>query len=41
MRALVGEGEREGERENIPSRLCTVSTKPNMGLDPMNCEIVT
>ena len=33
------EAEREGER--IPSRLCTVSTEPYSGSDPMNREIVT
>ena len=32
----VGRG---GER--IPSRLCTVSTEPDMGLDPTNHEIMT
>ena len=26
----------EGQRERIPSRLCTVSTEPNMGLEPTN-----
>ena len=31
--------DREGER--IPSRLCTVSAKPNVGLEPTNCEIMT
>ena len=39
----MGEGqrERERERERIPSRLCTVSVEPNVGLKPMNCEIMT
>ena len=27
-------------RERIPSRVCTVSTEPDMGLEPMNCEIM-
>ena len=31
---------RERERE-IRSRLHAVSTEPNTGLDPMNCEIMT
>ena len=30
-----------GERERIPSRLLAVSVEPDMGLDPMNCEIMT
>ena len=34
------EREREREREN-PSRLGTVSTQPNVGLDPVNCKIMT
>ena len=33
--------QRKAERETIPSRLCTVSTEPHMGLDPMNYEIMT
>ena len=33
------EGQREGER--IPSRLSTVDTEPNVGLELMNREIVT
>ena len=35
------ERETERERERIPSRLCTVSAEPNMGLELMNCEIMT
>ena len=39
------EGQRERERvrqrERIPSRLCTVSADPNVGLEPTNCEILT
>ena len=42
---ILRESEREcrggTERERIPSRLCTVSTEPHMGLEPMNREIVT
>ena len=42
-------GERVGERgrgrersgERIPSRLCAVSTEPNVGLKPTNREIMT
>ena len=34
------ERERERETEN-PSRLHAVSTEPNMGLELMNCEIMT
>ena len=36
----VGRG-RERERERTASRLCTVSTEPDMGLEPMNREVVT
>ena len=32
---------RDRGRERIPSRLCTVSTEPDVGLKPMNCEIMT
>ena len=31
----------EGGREKMLSRLHTVSTEPNMGLDPANCKIMT
>ena len=35
-------GEKEGDRELIAgSRLCAVSTEPNAGLKPTNCEIMT
>ena len=34
------EREIEREREKIPSRLHTVSSEPNMGLDLMNCGIM-
>ena len=32
---------REREKERILSRLCIVSREPDIGLDPMNCEIMT
>ena len=35
------EGERERGRERISSRLYTISKEPNMGLELMNCEMVT
>ena len=35
------ERERQRDRVRIPSRLCTVSPEPNVGLKPMNWEIVT
>ena len=35
-----GRGRRR-EREKIPSRLCSVSAEPNMGLNPRNHEIMT
>ena len=34
-----GGAEREGKR--IPSRLSTVSTHPDVGLDPVNREVMT
>ena len=33
MRAQVKEGQREKEKERIPSKLCIVSTEPNAGLE--------
>ena len=36
-----GGAEREEERERIPSRLCTVITETDVGLEPTNCEIMT
>ena len=41
--SMSGRGaEREGDPESkAGSRLCTVSTEPNAGLEPMNCEIMT
>ena len=38
-RASRGRTEREGER--IPSRLCTASTEPDVGLELMNHEVMT
>ena len=40
LRERAGEEQREGERERIPSRLCTGSVEPDMGLELMNCEIM-
>ena len=40
-RASMGEGQREGGRERVPSRLCAVSADPNTGLDLIKCEIIT
>ena len=37
-RERVGE---EGQRERIPSRLRTVSTEPDVGLEPTNRETTT
>ena len=36
-----GEAETERKRERIPSILHTVSTEPDVGLEPTNCEIMT
>ena len=36
-----GGTERERERERIPSRLSTVSMEAMVGLELMNCEIMT
>ena len=33
--------EREEERERIPSRLCAISTEPDVGLKLIDCEIMT
>ena len=38
---MKGQRERERERQRIPSRLCTVSVEPDVGLELTNCEIVT
>ena len=40
LQAGRGRG-REGERERIPSRLHAVSTEPDVGLKPLNREIMT
>ena len=37
----VGEGQGERERERSPSRVCSVSPEPDVGLEPMNSEMVT
>ena len=39
--AQVGEGQREGGRERIPSRLCVISSEPVVGLELTNHEIMT
>ena len=39
-RAQTGWG-RERRRDRIPSRLCTVSTEPDLGLELVNREIMT
>ena len=36
-----GQGQRETERERIPSRVLAISTEPNSGLDPRNVESMT
>ena len=38
---MWGGVERVGERERIPSRLCTVSAEPNAWLELMHHEIMT
>ena len=35
------EGERQRQRKRTLSRLCPVSIEPNVGLELMNCEIMT
>ena len=40
-RDRVGGGQRERVRDRIPSRLPTVSAQPDVGLKPMNREIMT
>ena len=39
MRA--GVGQREKERERIPSRLCAISAEPDAGLELTNREVIT
>ena len=41
MCTSAGGGAESEERERIPSRLRAVSTEPDLGLDPMNCEIMS
>ena len=40
-RKRAGEGQRARETERIPSRLRTISTEPNMGLELTNHEFTT
>ena len=40
-RAWEREGWTARERERIPSRFCTFSAEPDVGIEPTNCEIVT
>ena len=40
MGRTEGGGERERERERIPSRLCAVSAESDVGLEFMNREIM-
>ena len=37
----AGEWQREKDRERIPSWFCTVSAKPDLGLELTNHEIMT
>ena len=41
MLVRVGEGQRERDRERIPSRLCAVSMEPDVGLELTNPKIMT
>ena len=41
FKSLFGGGQRERERERIPSRIRAVSTEPDVGLKPTNREILT
>ena len=41
MKERMGEGQRERERERIPSRLQAVGTEPDAGLELINREITT
>ena len=41
MHTSGGGAERERGRERIPSRLCTVSTEPDVGLKLSDLEIMT
>ena len=40
-RVSRGGAEREEDREKMPGRLQAVSTEPDPGLGPTNCEILT
>ena len=40
-RERVGEGQRKGGGERIPSRLCAVGMEPDTGLEFMNHEVMT
>ena len=41
FREKASRGSAERERERIPSRVSTVSTEPDLGLELTNCEITT
>ena len=40
-RVCVGEGQREGETQNLKQALSSVSTEPDVGHELTNCEIMT
>ena len=40
-RARMGDGQREETGSEAGSRLPAVSTEPDVGLEPMSCEIMT
>ena len=40
-RVRVGEGQRERETQSLKQALGTVSTEPDVGLEPTNREIMT
>ena len=40
-RKRASKGQREGERERIPSRFRTTRAEPDTGLDPVNREVMT
>ena len=37
---MNGGGAERGVRERIPDRLCAISMEPEVGLEPINCEIM-
>ena len=39
--AHASRGGAEGQRERIPNSLCAVGTEPDIGLDLINCEIMS